>query len=200
MSTNHTLCYSKRNLFVLLLVTITTATLTTRKEIENQIQSLQFQLDNMEDDNFLTTQQAIANTPLLLYADAKGNLHVDDNATATASLPTHSSPSLGEEELTEQQRKTLICIAMIVVTGIVGISIAFDKGKEFLEERVIEILKPILNTIFGELTILGFIGLIMFTVSKYGKPGLDYLACQDEDGWWGKSIKRRRSNVVCNSR
>ena len=101
------------------------------------------------------------------------------------TLPLSTSPLLGEEELTVSQRKTLICIALIVVSGIVGISIAFDKGKEFAEENIIEVLKPILRTVFGELTILGFIGLIMFMVTKYGKPALDFLACQDKEGWWG---------------
>ena len=27
----------------------------------------------------------------------------------------------------------------------------------------------------------------MFMVTKYGKPGLDILACQDVEGWWGKN-------------
>ena len=27
----------------------------------------------------------------------------------------------------------------------------------------------------------------MFMVTKYGKPGLDILACQSVEGWWGKN-------------
>ena len=36
-------------------------------------------------------------------------------------------------------------------------------------------LKPILRSIFGEMTVLGFIGLIMFIVTKSGKAPLDRL-------------------------
>ena len=40
-----------------------------------------------------------------------------------------------------------------------GISIAFEKARETLEEATSENMKPILNSIFAELTLLGFIGL-----------------------------------------
>ena len=109
----------------------------------------------------------------------------DDDLSSTSTEPPMQ---LGEEEeLTHSQRKTLMVIALIVVSAIVFISISFEKFQEWAEEHVIDVLKPILATIFGELTILGFIGLIMFMVTKYGKPGLDILACQDVEGWWGKN-------------
>ena len=105
--------------------------------------------------------------------------------TESSTLPLGSSNLGEEEELTKDQRQTLMVIALIVVSGIVTISIVFEKVQEYAEEHIIDVLKPILKSIFGELTILGFIGLIMFSVTKFGKPGLDALACQEADGWWG---------------
>lgn len=81
----------------------------------------------------------------------------EDDLSSTST--TESPMQFGEEEeLTHSQRKTLMVIALIVVSAIVFISISFEKFQEWAEEHVIDVLKPILATIFGELTILGFIG------------------------------------------
>ena len=77
-----------------------------------------------------------------------------------------------EEKLTFSQERVLIITAVVVVTLIVVISIAFEKMQEWLEDHIMEVLEPVLKSIFGELTILGFIGLIMFFVTKFGKHGL----------------------------
>ena len=53
--------------------------------------------------------------------------------------------------------------------------------ERFLEEATREAMKPILRNIFGELTILGFIGLVMFLVTKYGKKYLDIFANHNKD-------------------
>ena len=66
---------------------------------------------------------------------------------------------------------------MCVITIIV-ISISFEITKDMLEEATRESMKPILRNIFGELTILGFIGLVMFLLTKYGKGSLDSLAAK----------------------
>ena len=99
--------------------------------------------------------------------------------------------SLVEEEEHEQsqfQKHIDLYTAMTVITAIIGISIGFEITKDVLEEATRESMKPILRNIFGELTILGFIGLVMFLVTKYGKPALDHMAakwfpeeCPDND-------------------
>ena len=83
------------------------------------------------------------------------------------------------------QSKTLIAVSTIVVTLIVSVSIAFEKGQDWLEEHTIDVLMPVLKGIFGELTILGFIGLLMFMVTKVGKNSLNALVCQADEAWWG---------------
>ena len=75
------------------------------------------------------------------------------------------------------QNKTLIVIAVIVVSMIVMISVVFEKWHAWLDENVPEVLTPVLKSIFGELTVLGFIGLIMFVTTKAGKKSLDELVC-----------------------
>ena len=165
-----------------------------RDNLENHIESLLLQLDAWDNNNNNDVDPTMVAPPQeavvsLFAADATAATSSSEPELATtavaAAQSTLQSPKvkLGEEELSVPQRKTLICIAMIVVSGIVLISIVFDKAKEFAEEHIIDVLEPILQTMFGELTILGFIGLIMFTVSKFGKPGLDYLACQVGLGW-----------------
>jgi len=97
-----------------------------------------------------------------------------------------NNTSLSHKEINEQlpQDKTLIVIAIIVVTAIVAISIGFEKWHEWLDENVPEVLTPVLKSIFGELTVLGFIGLIMFVTTKVGKKSLDHLVCDSGQGWW----------------
>jgi hypothetical protein len=89
-----------------------------------------------------------------------------------------------EEKLTFSQERVLIFAAVVVVSLIVAISVAFEKMQEWLEDHIMEVLEPVLKSIFGELTILGFIGLIMFFVTKFGKHGLDVAVCNDESGWF----------------
>ena len=96
-----------------------------------------------------------------------------------------SLPTGDEGDDSKVQAKTLIAVATIVVTLIVCVSIAFEKGQEWLEEHTIDVLMPILKGIFGELTILGFIGLLMFMVTKVGKQSLNSLVCRDDNAWWG---------------
>ena len=43
---------------------------------------------------------------------------------------------------------------------------SFEKGREELEEKMEENLKPVLTSLFGELTLLGFIGLTLFLTDK----------------------------------
>ena len=98
----------------------------------------------------------------------------------------YSPHSTEDEDESRVQAKTLIAVATIVVTLIVCVSIAFEKGQEWLEEHTIDVLMPVLKGIFGELTILGFIGLLMFMVTKVGKDSLNTLVCTNNSAWWGR--------------
>ena len=83
-----------------------------------------------------------------------------------------------EEEQSDFQKHIDLYTAMCVITAIIVISISFEITKDMLEEATRESMKPILRNIFGELTILGFIGLVMFLLTKYGKGSLDSLAAK----------------------
>lgn len=57
-------------------------------------------------------------------------------------------------------------VTIIILSAMIVFSILFEKGRENIEESTPESLKPILDSLFGELTLLGFIGLILFIASK----------------------------------
>ena len=98
----------------------------------------------------------------------------EENAISKENLA--SSPEQKKEAQELSQNKIKLYQAMIVITAIVGISIGFEICKDYLEENTREAMKPILRNIFGELTILGFIGLVMFLVTKYGKKAINQAA------------------------
>jgi len=53
-----------------------------------------------------------------------------------------------------------------IVTFLVTLSVLFEKGKEAILEELNENLHPVLDTFFGEMTLLGFIGLVFFFINK----------------------------------
>lgn len=57
---------------------------------------------------------------------------------------------------------TIIVVILIVMT------IAFESAKEYIEETASRNLRPIISSLFGELTILGFLSICTFCVTKLG--------------------------------
>tara|TARA_B110000090_G_C13386984_1_gene448052 strand:+ start:58 stop:3210 length:3153 start_codon:yes stop_codon:yes gene_type:complete len=74
----------------------------------------------------------------------------------------------------------------ITITAIITISISFELLEEYTlaKSNGNQLFRPVVQTLFGELTILGFIGLIMFSITKVGKDSMDYLACNNENGFF----------------
>jgi Ca2+-binding EF-hand superfamily protein len=104
---------------------------------------------------------------------------------------------LEEEELTPRQTKIKMYTCMVVITAIIAISIGFEIGRDMLEESTKEALKPILRNVFGEMTILGFIGLIMFFTTKFGKDSLNHLVGNNATGWFKKECFYVDCELVC---
>ena len=104
---------------------------------------------------------------------------------------------LEEEELTVEQTRIKMLTCMVVITAIIGISIGFEVGRDILEEATKEALKPILRNVFAEMTILGFIGLIMFFTTKFGKDGLNHLVGNNATGWFKKECFYIDCELVC---
>lgn len=57
-------------------------------------------------------------------------------------------------------------VAVVSITLLVLISILFEMGTEMLRDSTDELNMPFVNTVFSELTTLGFIGLLLFVVTK----------------------------------
>ena len=72
----------------------------------------------------------------------------------------------------------------VVMSVIIFVSIIFEIVEHYSMEKSAEWAKPIVTTLFGELSILGFIGLVMFSVTKVGKEYLDNLACNPVTGFF----------------
>ncbi|KAH8066319.1 hypothetical protein JL722_754 [Aureococcus anophagefferens] len=71
---------------------------------------------------------------------------------------------INEEE--NEERVLKLNIIVLTVTILVAISLAFEFGHEHLLEHTSETMRPIVESLFSELTLLGFIGLTLFLVFK----------------------------------
>ncbi|ETV95414.1 hypothetical protein H310_11289 [Aphanomyces invadans] len=56
----------------------------------------------------------------------------------------------------------------VTITVLIFLSIVFESGTEWLRESTEDTNMPFINTIFSELTTLGFIGSVLFVMSKSG--------------------------------
>ncbi|MEM7518297.1 MAG: hypothetical protein AAF368_15410, partial [Planctomycetota bacterium] len=66
----------------------------------------------------------------------------------------------------DSERELKINIIIFTVTILIGISLAFEFGKERLLEKTSDNMIPIINSLFGELTLLGFIGLSLYLLFR----------------------------------
>ena len=69
-----------------------------------------------------------------------------------------------EEELSLIDLRVIISISLILIL----LTVSFEMMKESLEESVSEDYAIILEKFFGELTILGFLSMVTFLISKTG--------------------------------
>ena len=57
---------------------------------------------------------------------------------------------------------------LLVELVLIFLTIAFEEGKEHLEEKVTEDMEPIIEKLFGEMTVLGFLSIVTFLMSQFG--------------------------------
>ena len=70
-----------------------------------------------------------------------------------------------EREIDERVEATsIVCMVIILIL----ITIAFEASKKKIEESVSKITKPIIASLFGEMTILGFLSVCTFVLIKSG--------------------------------
>ena len=61
---------------------------------------------------------------------------------------------------------TYVATIVAILSFLIAVSVIFDLGKEAIEEEISPELKPMLTAMFGELTVLGFIGIVLFFTFK----------------------------------
>jgi hypothetical protein len=57
---------------------------------------------------------------------------------------------------------------MYIVLCLIGLTIAFEWVKHYLEESVTEDMEPIIEKLFGEMTVLGFLSMVSFLLNAGG--------------------------------
>ncbi|RHZ38232.1 hypothetical protein DYB31_003350 [Aphanomyces astaci] len=102
--------------------------------------------------------------------------HGSFKVNATSS--THENEGQEREEAAGDEVFYNVMASIATITVLIFLSIVFemvDTGAEWLRESTEEINMPFVNTIFNELTTLGFIGSILFLMSKSGYLGQVYI-------------------------
>lgn len=84
------------------------------------------------------------------------------------TVETHEEESSPQHE-TEHEASAgrVAVVAVTSITLLILISILFEMGTELLRDSTDELNMPFVNTVFSELTTLGFIGLLLFVVTKF---------------------------------
>jgi len=116
----------------------------------------------------LTLLTALASCALLGFLSASSSPPARDD---TRSLEEHETDHFSEEEEEEEEedfsRKDLTTVVSIVLVLIL-LTVLFEFSKEHLEESVSEDMNIILEKLFGELTVLGFLSIITFCITQTG--------------------------------
>jgi hypothetical protein len=63
---------------------------------------------------------------------------------------------------------TLDTTVTILILLLISLTIAFEKAKEHIEETADRTMKPIIGSLFGEMTVLGFLSIFTFCVTRLG--------------------------------
>jgi len=71
-----------------------------------------------------------------------------------------------EENLHESMPVVYVSTIVAILSFLIAVSVFFEIAKETIEEEVSPELKPMLTSLFGELTVLGFIGIVLFFTFK----------------------------------
>ena len=132
-----------------------------------------------------------ANRRLLVHPGA-------DSPLSSAGKNESCSHDEGEDEkdVVREIRITLYS-AILILSGIVAVSVCFEKTEEVAEEKTKDHFKDLMRNVFSELTVLGFIGLLMFVVTKFGKEWLNELAGNPETGLFQNDCFKHCGKLIC---
>jgi hypothetical protein len=86
-------------------------------------------------------------------------------------LSEDSSEAYGEEDGHEEHHVdavTMDTTVAVIVIFLILLTILFEYVKEFIEEAADRTMKPVIQGLFGELTVLGFLSIVTFLMAKLG--------------------------------
>ena len=98
----------------------------------------------------------------------------DEDSDASSSYSSlmkeelEEAESEGEGEEHEPDIVTLDTAVAVIVFFLIALTILFEYTKEAIEEAADRIMKPVIQGLFGELTVLGFLSIVTFLVTKMG--------------------------------
>ena len=87
------------------------------------------------------------------------------NSRYLEEVPEEEEREHEEEQGTSSFDATIVtCIVLLLIF----LTITFEFGKEHLEERAARNLRPLVDKLFGEMTVLGFLSVVTFAITKAG--------------------------------
>lgn len=159
-------------------------------------------------DKIIVHQQHEINRLNTLIRSLKQDLpQLDDNNNNHRRLliknePTSKNETCEKEEKLSQETiineiKITLYSAIIILFGIVAVSICFERTEEVARENTKDNFKQLLQNVFSELTVLGFIGLLMFVITKFGKESLNELAGNPKNGLFKHDCFEHCGELIC---
>ncbi|GMF23394.1 unnamed protein product [Phytophthora lilii] len=103
---------------------------------------------------------------VLAQVAEKSHPETSEGGHAKAAESEHEAAEGEKEQEIEIEGGRVAVVAAVTISTLVAISILFEISTEQLREHTDELNMPFVNTVFGELTTLGFIGLLLFVVTK----------------------------------
>ncbi|TYZ65684.1 hypothetical protein PybrP1_002787 [[Pythium] brassicae (nom. inval.)] len=103
--------------------------------------------------------------------------------TARSSPASPSEHAGGGAAEAKEETGNDATVAVVTITCLIAISILFEMFTEVLRDTTDEMNMPFVNTVFSELTTLGFIGLLLFVITKLdvlSRISLVYLGERDK--------------------
>jgi len=97
-----------------------------------------------------------------------------------SSLPSERSGGIGEffddendyyvkqEEVDEYTKQTVKFSVVIIIIMLILLTIGFETAKHRVFESVDKVMKPMIDSMFREMTILGFLSMVTFLITKFG--------------------------------
>jgi hypothetical protein len=106
-------------------------------------------------------------TSTLLFIHQHVNVPVERRLSSTITIPVAPRSSINTS-MSSEEDKVSQALVLGVVLVLILLTIAFESIKESIEESVDRSMLPIIESLFGEMTVLGFLSVFTLVVTKAG--------------------------------